>query len=172
MRIVYAQVPIEDILGFVRRNSQAVEGYGVGPFGWRVRLDMSKKNKPKFRAAMVDSILTDGIRNPLLGYSFKEGLLLAFGAGRLKAAKEAGLTTVPMIVNDFTGEYDDYPEVTEENWTDYFVDVPITYEFSAKGFTYHYNMTKSTRTLDDPAGMAWYEGDENDFSDEFPYLYV
>jgi hypothetical protein len=171
VNVRYTTVQVEDILGFIRRNPQAIEGYEAGPFGWRVRVNMQKKNKPVFRKALRESIQTEGIRNPLLGWSFKEGLFIGFGAGRLKAAKEAGLTEVPMIVNDFTGDYGDCPEVTEENFADYFTDVPLTYEFHKRfGFTYHYNLTPSTRKLHDPGGTDWYEGDISDFYEEFPYL--
>ena len=170
MNVRYAIVPILDIKGFIRRNPQAVEGYEAGPFGWRVRVNMNKKNKPVFRTALLRSIQTEGIRNPLLGWCFKEGLFLGFGAGRLKAAKEAGLLTVPMIVNDFTGDYDTAEQITPENFKDYFTDVPLTYEFGLTGFTYHYNLTPSTRVVHDPGGTAWYNGPLSDFYDEFPYL--
>ena len=170
MKVRFATVKVDDIIGFLRRNAQAVEGYPVGPFKWRVRLDMFKKNKPVFRAAMTASVKKDGIRNPLLGWCFEEGLFVAFGNGRLQAAKEAGLDTVPMIINDFTGEYDDCPEVTEENLYDWFTDPPITYAFRKTGFTYHYNLTPSTREVHDPSAIAFYDGDVSDFYDEFPYL--
>ena len=170
MNVRYAVVKIADILGFIRRNPQAVEGYEAGPFGWRVRVDMNKKNKPVFRTALRESIQKEGVRNPLLGWCFKEGLFVAFGAGRLKAATEAGLTEVPMIVNDFTGEYKSSERVTPENFAEFFKDVPLTYEFNKQGFTYHYNLTPSTREIHDPGGVDWYEGEISDFYEEFPYL--
>jgi len=170
LNIRHTNVLVADIVGFIRRNPQAIEGYEAGPFGWRVRLDMTKHNKPVFRKALQESIQKNGIRNPLLGWCFKEGLFIAFGAGRLKAAKEAGLTEVPMIVNDFTGEYKEAELVTPENFADFFTDVPLTYEFNQQGFTYHYNLTPSTRVVHDPGATAWYEGDVSDFYDEFPYL--
>jgi len=166
----YATVLIADIKGFIRRNPQAVEGYEAGPFGWRVRVNMNKKNKPVFRKALRESIEAEGVRNPLLGWCFKEGLFIGFGAGRLKAAKEAKLIEVPMIVNDFTGEYDDAELVTPENFTEFFTDVPITYAFRKTGFTYHYNLTPSTREVHDQGGIAFYEGDLEDLYEEFPYL--
>ena len=170
MSVRYTQVKVADIKGFCRRNAQALEGYEIGPFGWRCREDMDKKNKPVFRKALRESIQAEGIRNPLLGWCFEEGLFVAFGAGRLKAAKEAGLTEVPMIVNDFTGAYKDCPEVTEENVADWFTDPPLTYAFRKTGFTYHYNLTPSTRVVHDPGAIAWYDGEISDFYEEFPYL--
>jgi hypothetical protein len=131
---------------------------------------MDKKNKPVFRSALKDSIKKEGMRNPLLGWSFKEGLFIGFGAGRLKAAEEVGFTEVPMIINDFTGDYDKAPLVTEENFAEFFMDVPLSYEFNETGFSYHYNLTPSQRTQHDPGGTAWYEGDVSDFYGEFPYL--
>jgi hypothetical protein len=166
----YVQVEITDLQGFIRRNPNAVEGYKAGPFNWSVRTGMDKKNKPVFRKALRDSIASEGVRNPLLGWCFIEGLFIGFGAGRLKAATEAGLDTVPMIVNDFTGEYEHGEEVTEDNFASFFTDVPLTYEFDKTGFSYHYNLTPSTRTLHDPGGCAWYKGEVSDFYDEFPYL--
>jgi hypothetical protein len=170
VKIRYARVPIDSIVGFARRNSQAVEGYEIGPFKWRARINMNKQNKPVFRKALRESIAKEGMRNPLLGWHFKEGLFIGFGAGRLKAATEAGLTEVPMIINDFVGEWEDAEEVTKENWTKFFTDIPLTYEFDKTGFTYHYNLTPSTRTIHDPGGTAWYDGDVSDFYGEFPYL--
>lgn len=171
MNTRYAIVKIADIRGFIRRNPQACEGYAAGPFGWCVREDWwTKKNKPIFRKALKDSILKDGIRNPLLGWSFKEGLFIGFGTGRLKAARELGMEEVPMIVNDFVGKYSDAPKVTKENFADFFTDVPMTYSFTKFGFDYHYNLTKSTRKFHDPGGVEWYEGEVSDFYGEFPYI--
>jgi len=169
MNVRYAIVRIADLDGFIRRNPHAI-GPEVGPFGWKVRLNMQKANKPVFRKALKESIQKEGMRNPILGWCFKEGLFYAFGAGRVQAAKEAGLTEVPMIVNDFTGEYKSSERVTPENFAEFFKDVPLTYEFNKQGFTYHYNLTPSTREIHDPGGVDWYEGEISDFYEEFPYL--
>lgn len=167
---MYEDILIDDIKGFCRRNPNAIEGYKIGPFGWRARIDMNKQNKPVFRKALRESIQKEGIRNPLLAWSFDEGLFVGFGMGRLKAAKELGFVEVPMIINDFTGNYDEAALVTPGNFAEFFTDVPLTWEFGKYGFTYHYNLTPSTRTLHDPGGTKWYKGDVSDFHEEFPYL--
>jgi len=166
----FADVPISSILGRLIRNSQ----YG-GPSlqlnGWTHRPEISKAAKPEFHEALAESIREEGVRNPILVWSLPEGTFLSFGGSRVRAAQRAGLETIPAIINDYTGQYADCPEVTEENLSYWFEDPPNTYEFGEYGFDYHYNLERARRANHDPAGFAWLEGEEPSWiRREFPWL--
>ena len=92
------------------------------------------------------------------------------------AAQRAGLPTIPALVNvghgvRLTG---DPPEVTPENVTEFFTDPPEWYEFTERGFEYHYSIEKNRRDHYDPAGLEWLstldEDDKSFLSEEFQWL--
>ncbi len=164
----YAEVPLEGILGRIIRNP----GYG-GPslsiYGWTWRPDVSSHRKPLFQEALRDSIAEEGIRNPVVVYSTKEGDFLSFGGSRLRAARDAGLTTIPALVNDYVGRYSGCTEVTPDNVSDFFTDVPEYLEFTDTGVDTHYSLERNRREHYDPAGMDWCKG--ADFiSTEFSWI--
>lgn len=168
MRVHYSNITVSDIRGKLIRNPN-YGGPTVGPFGWVCRQKVSTANKPKFHQALVESIQEEGIRNPVLVWSFDEGIFLTFGGSRVRAAQEAGLTEIPCIVNDITGCFQDCPEVTEDNWEGFFTDIPRYAEFTERGFDYHYSIERARRHNYDPSGFAWV-GDNFTFIDEFPWL--
>jgi len=166
----FSVVAISDILGRLIRNP-AYGGPAVGPFGWTWRPEISKHGKEGFQAALLASIKEEGVRNPVLLWSFPEGLFLTFGGSRVRASIEAGDTMIPAIINDYTGAFDETPLVTEKNLDHYFEDLPRDYEFGDKGFDYHYNLERARRQNYDPSGFAWLEDDRPDWIDkEFPWL--
>ena len=129
-------------------------GPTIGPYGWTWRREVSKHGKEGFQEALKESIQESGVRNPILVWSFPQGLFLTFGGSRVRAAKECDLQEIPAIINDYTGEYKDCPEVTEDNWYTYFTDVPSSYSFDDTGFDYHYNLERARRHNHDSAGLA------------------
>ena len=166
--IRYAEVPLERIKGRIIRNP----GYG-GPtlsiYGWTWRPDVSTANKPLFQEALRDSITKEGIRNPIVVYSTEEGDFVGFGGSRLRAGRDAGLTTIPALVNDYSGLYSECPEVTPDNYSDFFTDVPEYIVFTDRGVDYHYSLERNRRDHYDPAGMAWCEG-EDFIATEFSWI--
>lgn len=154
----YATVDPRDIKGRLIRNP-GYGGPGVGIHGWCSATALSACRKPSFRAELADSIKREGLRNPVVLYSTPEGLYLSFGGSRASAALDVGLEAIPAIINDYTGDYDDCESVDEENWTDFFTDVPQWHEFGETGFDYHYSLERNRRDTYDEAGFNWI-GDE------------
>lgn len=165
----FAEVPLEGIKGRIIRNP----GYG-GPklsiYGWTWREDCGSNKKPRFKEALRDSIAAEGIRNPVVVYSTKEGDFLSFGGSRLAAAREMGLAGIPALVNDYSGRYDEYPEITPDNVRDLFTDVPEYLEFTDTGVDTHYSLERNRRHTYDPAGMTWCEG-EDFIETEFKWIH-
>jgi hypothetical protein len=139
--------------------------------GWRYRTSTSNHTKAGFQEALNADVKEKGVRNPILVWSLPEGLFLTFGGSRLKAAIAAGMETIPAIINDYTNTYNDYPEVTPENWSSFFTDPPREFLFEEHGADYHYNLERARRLNHDPAGFHWLNGDEPNFlKEEFPWL--
>ena len=158
------------VMGRLIRNP----GYGgpsVGLNSWCWRPSISNHTKPGFHTALCESIEKEGIRNPILLWALPEGVLLTFGGSRLKAAREVGLLDIPAIINDYTGEFNNAPEVTPDTWRSFFTDPPKEFEFGPHGVDYHYNLERARRHAHDPAGFAWLNGGEPQFiREEFPWL--
>ena len=132
---------------------------------------VENKIKPEFFAALRKNVARDGFRNPILVYNTPEGLLLSFGGSRLRVAKELDIL-VPAIVVDYSGEYSGFPEVTPDNYREFFKDPPVLFEFTSYGVDTHYSLERLRRDAYDPAGMAWTEGldDVAFLKKEFPWL--
>ena len=167
--IRYGQVNEKDIRGRLIRNPQ-YGGPSVGLNGWRWQPGISNHTKPQFQAALNESIEQDGIRNPVLVWSLPEGIFLTFGGSRVKAARAIGLEHVPAIINDYTGDYHECPEVTPDNWQGFFTDVPRTFEFTEDGADYHYHLERARRHAHDEAGLAWIGEDASFLATEFPWI--
>lgn len=165
----FAHVPIDLLVGRLIRNP-AYGGPSVGPYGWTHRPELSKHGKEGFQAALASSIKEEGVRNPILVWCFKEGLFLTFGGSRVRACQEAGITTIPAIINDYTGDYKTAIPVTPENVESFFTDPPRDYEFTEQGFDYHYNLERARRANHDPAGFAWLDETPAWIAKEFPWL--
>lgn len=125
--------------------------------------------KPKFFEALSKDVAKNGWRNPILLYDTPEGLLLAFGGSRLRVAKQLD-KVIPAIVVDYTGAYASFPEVTPDNWQDFFQDVPELFEFTDTGVDTHYSLERNRRQWYDPAGMAWVPKDNDFMEEEFSWL--
>ncbi len=112
--------------------------------------------KPETRAAIRRSVERDGFRNPIIVYRSGGEFLLSFGGGRLQAAKELDVL-VPAIVVDYDDDSraDDFEEVTEDNWREFFTDVPAMFEWSDRGIQMHYGLERGRGEWYDPAGVAW-----------------
>lgn len=106
----------------------------------------------------------------MLVWNFPEGLFLTFGGSRVVVAQELGVEAIPAIINDYTGAFGQASLVTADNLESYFTDLPRDYEFTDKGFDYHYNLERARRANHDPAGFAWVEDDPSWIEQEFPWL--
>ncbi len=79
---------------------------------WRLNMD---PHKEQFYKMILNSMRKHGIINPLMGV--KEGgyVRVRIGNTRLKAAKELGITTVPMILlknsEEWKKSFDEYSAV-------------------------------------------------------------
>ena len=155
----HAQVPVKGIRGRVIRNPN-YGGPGVSIHGWVWRPEISQHRKPMFRAALEKSIKSAGMRNPIIIYSLEEGDFLSFGGSRLAAAIVIKMKTVPAIVNDYCGRYEDSPEVTLDNYKEFFTDIPEYFEITDMGADTHYSLERNRRDTYDPAGMRWAEGED------------
>ena len=120
--------------------------------------------------ALRDSIREEGYRNPIILYATGRGNFLSFGGSRIHAGRAVGVETIPAIVNDYCGRFEDSPEITLENFTSFFTDKPKFYEITEEGADYHYAIERKRRQDYDPAGFAW-AGLDADFIDtDFPWI--
>jgi hypothetical protein len=161
-------VPTDLIKGRIVRNP-AYPGVALVN-GWVGISEISQRRKPAFRAALAASLAAEGFRNPVVLYQAPGGLYLSFGGSRVQAAKDSGIEFCKAIINDYTGEWADYEEVTEDNWESFFTDVPDYHEFGEHGFDYHYSLERNRRHTHDPKGLAWAEDVFSEFAHEFPWV--
>ena len=164
----YAEVELAEIKGRIIRNP-AYSNDKVSIYGWCWTPELSQARKPQFRAAMAESLRSEGYRNPVILFSCSEGLFLSFGGSRVSVGLSAGLARIPAIINDYNGAFGDAPEVTDDNWDSFFTDVPEYHEFTDTGFETHYSLERNRRDHYDPAGMAWADGEEF-IKHEFPWI--
>jgi len=157
-QIVYAEVPVDEIVGKLVRNPNYCNNH-VSLNNWCWIEHNATGRKPKFQEALRASILEEGVRNPIVVYRLPEGYFLSFGGSRLRCAREVGLARIPALVNDYTGKVEG-PEVTKENVRDFFTDVPALVEFTCDGVDYHYSLERKRRDTYDPAGLEWARGAE------------
>jgi len=168
MDVRYAQVPVDGIVGKLIRNPE-YNNNKVELNGWCWTPIISTHDKPLFQEALRESIRTTGVRNPIVVYALAEGDFLSFGGSRLRAVRYLGLERVPALVNDYVGRYSDSVAVTEENWEEFFIDVPEYLEFTPDGIDTHYSIERNRRDHYDPEGMKWAEG--ADFiTEEFDWI--
>jgi len=165
----YSSIRVSSIIGRLIRNPN-YGGPSLGLNGWTWRPEISKHGKEGFQEALLRSIREHGVRNPILVWSLPEGIFLTFGGSRFRACTEAGISRCPAIVNDYTGAFQEDPEVTPENYSEFFTDVPRDVEFGPDGFDYHYNLERARRHNHDPSGLEWLEGTPTWLDKEFPWL--
>lgn len=158
-----------DITGRLIRNP-AYGGPSVALNGWHWLESLSNHTKPGFQEALNSSVASEGIRNPILVWALPEGIFLTFGGSRVKACVAVGIKEIPAIINDYVGDFASCPEVTADNYAQYFTDPPRTFEFGDDGFDYHYNLERARRHNHDPSGFAWVDGDAPFIKQEFPWL--
>lgn len=166
---LYAKVPARDITNRIIRNPN----YG-GPVltyqGWRSQPVTPATRKVKFFEALEKDIAENGYRNPAIAWSVIEGLHIQFGVSRLRVGQLLDIE-IPCIINSVDGSYEHGVEVTKDNWTTFFTDVPEYYVFNKDGsFDYHYSLERNRRHSYDPAGMAWAGDTFETFRDEFSWI--
>lgn len=164
-----APVVIADITGRLIRNPN-YGGSKVGLNGWCYSKSLSNHTKPGFQTALNHSIGVEGVRNPILVWALPEGIFLTFGGSRVKGCVANGIDEIAAIINDYTGAFESYPLVDDNNIERYFKDPPRSYEFGRDGFDYHYNLERARRHDHDPAGFAWTDEDAPFIKQEFPWL--
>lgn len=111
--------------------------------------------KPALMAAMEESILREGYRNPIIVYELSGRLWLSFGGCRYEVGLKHDLL-IPAFVVYETFDYRWYnsPEVDEENWSTFFKDPPAYFEMNENGIETHYSLEKS-REGQDAQGLKW-----------------
>ena len=129
------------------------------------------RSKPLYRAALRASLEKEGFRNPILAYECDGGLLLKFGNSRLQIARDLDIT-LPAIVVDHQERYSDRPEVTNENFAEFFTDVPRIFEITDEGtmVNHSYNLANRNQTDYDAAGLEWLGEDETGAISEFSQI--
>jgi hypothetical protein len=120
--------------------------------------------------ALRDSLRKEGYRNPIVVYATDNGNHLAFGGSRVHAGRDVGLGCIPAIVNDYCGRFEEYPEVTEENFRTWFTDEPNWFVIDEEGADYHYALERKRRMEYDPKGFAWAEEDAVFIDIDFPWV--
>jgi hypothetical protein len=163
MKVRYAVIDPQRIQARMCRNEHYNNNH-VEYMNWCINpLLVARKPKLKLQEALTEDVRRHGYRNPIVAYAMPEGMFLQFGGCRLRAAHDLGLTEIPCIVNDITGEFDDCPEVTEDNWTTFFKDTPVWHSFTeTDGFETHNGLERMRRDewLEDSRGFDWLvEGD-------------
>jgi hypothetical protein len=134
------------------------------------------KAKDKFRKALVASVRVEGFRNPITGYSVKEGIIIQYGASRLRTARQLGIK-IPVIVLDYGERHKSAPLVTNENYAEFFTDVPRAFEIRPPdeehpgGWYIHHSYFIAKRDREskytyDPAGVAWLGNDPTGVIDD------
>jgi len=166
--IVYVEVSLDEIKGRIIRNPN-YGGPRLSIYGWTWRPEVTTATKPLFREALRDSIAEEGVRNPVVLYSTVEGVFLSFGGSRVDAARAAGLTSIPALVNDYTERFTNGIPVTPDNVESFFTDIPEYIEFTSTGIDTHYSIERNRRHHVDPAGMTWAE-DAEWIAKEFPWM--
>ena len=66
--------------------------------------------------------------------------------------------------------YVNSPEVTPENWTTFFTDLPRHFEFTPEGIDHHYALERKRRHEYDPAGFEWCGEDATFIDADFGWL--
>ena len=164
-------LPLNQIDGRIIRNPN-YGGDKAGIYGWCTNAKVSMGKKPLFMEALGDSLRDEGYRNPVILYATATGNWLSFGGSRVLVGREVGLDGVPCIVNDYCGRFENYPEVTEENFSSFFTDVPRWHVIDELGVDYHYAIERKRRSEYDPAGHAWVKDPDNEefMKIEFPWI--
>lgn len=73
------------------------------------------------------SIRDEGLRNPILTVSVKEGVFMRYGGSRFYTCKKLGLERVPAVVLDFVGRFEHWRELeTEDDIRSVYTDRPET----------------------------------------------
>ena len=67
-----------------------------------------------FYTKLEESVLKEGIRNPVFCQSIEEGTFCRYGASRLWMAQKNGLK-IPCIIADYVNRWDELPELKTKN---------------------------------------------------------
>lgn len=159
--------------GLIRDRLVRNPNYGgrrVSYRSWCLQPVTPATRKKLFFEALTESVKKDGFRNPILVYSLDEGVCIVFGASRLRVAQELDIQ-IPAIVNDVNDRFRMHPEVTPENYHEFFTDVPKHVVFKEyDGFDYHYSLERNRRDTFDKAGIAWADSDAEFIEKEFSWI--
>lgn len=71
------------------------------------------EREQQFFSRLVQSIVEEGVRNPILLYSVPRGVYIRYGASREWAARQAKLVTIPALVWDWTDRFSHYESVPQ-----------------------------------------------------------
>ena len=151
-------------------RNPAYGGPDSGIHGWPYRPHVYEGIKPQFMEALRESLREEGYRNPIVVYATDSGNYISFGGSRVHAGRDVGLRFIPCIVNDYCGRFEDSPEVTLENYGDFFRDKPKHFVIDEFGADYHYALERKRRVEYDSAGFAWAEEDAAFLAVDFPWL--
>jgi hypothetical protein len=163
------ELPLDSLKTQIVRNPN-YGGEDSGIHGWPIRPIIYRGIKPDFMEALRESLRKEGYRNPIVVYATDNGNHLAFGGSRVHAGRDVGLRCIPAIVNDYCGRFEEAPEVTEENFCDFFTDPPKFYTVDEYGADYHYALERKRRAEYDDAGFAWADEDSLFIDIDFPWV--
>ena len=87
-----------------------IGGHGSRPVTPDSTLYWKLEHQSKFFTKLEESILKEGIRNPIFCQSIEEGTFCRYGATRLWVAKKKGLE-IPCIIADYVNRWDELKEL-------------------------------------------------------------
>lgn len=131
---------------------------------WR-EYPIKDTRKQDLQDTLNKDIKEHGFRNPIIVYAIDEGIYLVFGGSRLRAAKLHNIS-IPAIVNDYTGDFRNYPEVTPENHLRFYTDEPCWHEFGEYGYDSHNGLERMRREewSKTSTGFDWLKRKDYDLS--------
>lgn len=145
------------------------KGYVTIPFpGYNEKAHL----KQGFHDALEADIRENGVRNPVILIQVDQYLCVYFGGSRVRVCQHMDLDTIPAIITDYSGRWSAHPEVTPDNYEQFFTDVPAVFQFNNEGVETTYNLEKRNRHKWDNASFDWLEGEEPDWlKEDFAWLY-
>lgn len=136
MKIRFGVLPASSVSDVVLVGNPAY-GNPIGKWGSRpVKPEGSwftkQEMKSGFYTKLEESILKDGMRNPIFCNSIEEGFFSRVGTSRLWIAKKHNLD-VPCIIADYTGRFDDLELLeTEQDIRAKFKDQPLVVDLEGE----------------------------------------
>jgi hypothetical protein len=91
------------------RELEPMTGYSIA--GWQPVPSTVRQLEPFF-SALRASIEEEGVKSPVCAWNLESGLYMKTGMSRMLISGNLNIPC-PTIVSDWTGKYDDYPEIKE-----------------------------------------------------------